>query len=92
LYEEAIYSQEGYLLTANLADYPIPTAKESIKVEWKNTELARSETPIGSKGIGELPTISATPTIVSAVEDAINKDIYEMPLTPEKILKLLGKI
>ncbi|MCY0859911.1 MAG: xanthine dehydrogenase family protein molybdopterin-binding subunit, partial [Sulfolobaceae archaeon] len=92
LYEEAIYSQEGYLLTANLADYPIPTAKESIKVEWKNTELARSETPIGSKGIGEHPTVASAVTIVNAIEDAINKDIYEMPLTPEKILKLLGRL
>lgn len=92
LYEEAIYSSDGYLLTSNLSDYPVPTAVESIKVEWKNVELSKSETPLGSKGIGELPTISSTPTIVAAVEDAIDKDIYEMPLTPEKILKLLGKL
>ncbi|MBP1357125.1 MAG: xanthine dehydrogenase family protein molybdopterin-binding subunit [Sulfolobus sp.] len=92
LYEEAIYSPEGYLLTSNLADYPLPTSVESIKVEWKYRELSKSETPLGSKGIGEHPTIASTVTIINAIEDAIGKEIYDMPITPEKVLKLLGKL
>ncbi|MEM3329900.1 MAG: molybdopterin cofactor-binding domain-containing protein, partial [Saccharolobus sp.] len=90
LYEETVYSQEGILITSNFSDYVIPTAVESIKVEWKPLELTKSDTPIGSKGIGELPTIAATPTILNAVEDAIGKNIYTMPIKPELILKLLS--
>ncbi|MEM4115159.1 MAG: molybdopterin cofactor-binding domain-containing protein, partial [Saccharolobus sp.] len=90
LYEETVYSQEGILITSNFSDYVIPTAVESIKVEWKPLELTKSDTPIGSKGIGELPAIAATPTILNAVEDAIGKNIYTMPIKPELILKLLS--
>ncbi|MEM0092666.1 MAG: xanthine dehydrogenase family protein molybdopterin-binding subunit, partial [Saccharolobus sp.] len=90
LYEETVYSQEGILITSNFSDYVIPTAVESIKVEWKPLALTKSDTPIGSKGIGELPTIAATPTILHAVEDAIGKNIYTMPIKPELILKLLS--
>ncbi len=89
LYEETVYSPEGILVTSNFSDYVIPTAVESIKVEWKSLALAKSDTPIGSKGIGELPTIASTPTILHAVEDAINKNIYTMPIKPEIIVKLL---
>lgn len=89
LYEETIYSQEGNLITSTFSDYVIPTAVEGIKVEWKSLALAKSDTPIGSKGIGELPTIAATPTVINAIEDAINKNIYVMPVKPELILNLL---
>ncbi|AOL16498.1 aldehyde oxidase [Sulfolobus sp. A20] len=89
LYEETVYTPEGALITSNFSDYVIPTAVESIKVEWKSLALAKSDTPIGSKGIGELPTIASTPTILHAVEDAVNKNIYTMPIKPEIILKLL---
>ncbi|WP_338598866.1 xanthine dehydrogenase family protein molybdopterin-binding subunit [Sulfolobus tengchongensis] len=89
LYEETVYSPEGNLITSNFSDYVIPTAVEGVKVEWKSLALAKSDTPIGSKGIGELPTIAATPTILHAVEDAIGKNIYTMPIKPEIVLKLL---
>ena len=90
LYEETVYSTEGSLITSNFSDYVIPTAMEAVKVEWKSLALAKSDTPLGSKGIGELPAIAATPTILHAVEDAIGKNIYIMPTKPELILKLLN--
>ncbi len=91
LYEEAVYSQDGNLLTSNFSDYVLPTAVESFNVEWKSFGLTKSDTPIGSKGIGELPTIAGTPAVVSAIEDAIGKKIYTMPVKPELVLKLLGE-
>ncbi|BFI74542.1 carbon monoxide dehydrogenase [Sulfurisphaera ohwakuensis] len=89
LYEETVYSQDGNLITSTFSDYVIPTAMEGIKIEWKSLALAKSDTPLGSKGIGELPTIAATPAVINAIEDAINKNIYVMPVKPELILNLL---
>jgi len=91
LLEEAVYDENGILITSNLSDYAIITASEMPKVRWTAITLAKSNTPLGSKGIGELPTIISTPTIVSAVEDAIGEFVYSMPLKPELILKLLKK-
>ncbi|MEM0374614.1 MAG: xanthine dehydrogenase family protein molybdopterin-binding subunit [Sulfolobaceae archaeon] len=91
LLEEAVYDENGILVNSNLADYAILTSYEMPKVSWTPISLARSATPLGSKGIGELPTIISTPTIVSAIEDAIGEVINLMPVKPELILKLLNK-
>jgi carbon-monoxide dehydrogenase large subunit len=50
------------------------------------------QNPLGAKGIGELGTIGATPTIVNAVIDALTeKGIthLDMPLTPSRIWEAL---
>jgi CO/xanthine dehydrogenase Mo-binding subunit len=91
LLEEAVYNDEGILITSNFSDYAIPTAVEAPRIHWRPISLAKSETPLGSKGLGELPTIISTPTIVSAVEDAIGSIIYSMPIKPEFILKHINK-
>jgi CO/xanthine dehydrogenase Mo-binding subunit len=45
--------------------------------------------PFGAKGIGEPSTVPVAPAIANAVCDAIGARIYDLPLTPEKILKAL---
>lgn len=45
--------------------------------------------PFGAKGIGEPTTIAASPAIANAIYDAIGIRFYELPITPEKILKAL---
>jgi CO/xanthine dehydrogenase Mo-binding subunit len=48
-----------------------------------------SEGPFGAKGIGEPATIATTPAISNAIYDAIGVRIFDLPITPEKILKTL---
>ena len=46
----------------------------------------------GAKGVGEMGTISATPTVVSAVVDALSPlgvTHVDIPLKPEKIWRIL---
>jgi carbon-monoxide dehydrogenase large subunit len=53
--------------------------------------------PLGVKGVGELGTIGATPSIVNAVADALaragRKDAaaqVQMPLTPSRVWEILN--
>jgi CO/xanthine dehydrogenase Mo-binding subunit len=45
--------------------------------------------PFGAKGVGEPSVCSVAPAIANAVYDAIGVRIFELPITPEKIVKAL---
>jgi carbon-monoxide dehydrogenase large subunit len=88
LWEEAVYDDNGQLLTGSLMDYAVPRADGFPSIKVGNNVTPSPHNPLGVKGAGEMGTIAATPTIVSAVMDALSplgiKHI-DMPLTPEKV-------
>lgn len=92
LYEEVKYDKDGNLLTQSFSEYMIPTAIEAPKIETYLVETPSPHNPLGVKGVGETGTIAAPPCIVNAVVDALShlgvKHI-DMPITPEKIYKIL---
>ena len=88
LFEEAIYDDQGNLLTASLVDYPLPTAGDlpSFELGWTNTPT--DVNPMGVKGVGEAGTIGSAQTIVNAVVDAVahlGVTHIDMPLRPRKV-------
>ncbi|ADJ17074.1 xanthine dehydrogenase family protein molybdopterin-binding subunit [Halalkalicoccus jeotgali] len=88
LYEEAIYDDNGNLLTGSMQDYAIPKAEHLPDIEWYSTVTPSPYNPLGVKGVGEAGAIAAPPAIVNAVIDAIEPfdvDTIDMPLTPETI-------
>ncbi len=95
LYEEIVYNKDGQPLTSSFMDYSIPTACGLPSFELKRTVTPTTSNPLGTKGVGEVGSIGATAAIVSAVEDALSPfmiKITEMPITPEKVRKLLRGI
>nr|WP_269470929.1 molybdopterin cofactor-binding domain-containing protein [Sulfodiicoccus acidiphilus] len=89
LYEAAIYGDDGSLLSTDFLSYHVPRPKDYVRVLWTSLGLAKSDNPLGAKGIGELGTIAATPAVVNAVEDALNRELLTMPLTPEVVVRHL---
>jgi aerobic carbon-monoxide dehydrogenase large subunit len=90
LYEEVIYDEGGQLLTASLADYAIPIAAEMPAIETLHIETELPATLGGFRGMGEGGTIGAPAAIANALADALGTDIFEIPMTPERIFRLLG--
>jgi CO/xanthine dehydrogenase Mo-binding subunit len=45
--------------------------------------------PFGAKGVGEPSVNSVAPAIANAVCDAVGVRIYDLPLTPEKVLRAI---
>jgi len=48
--------------------------------------------PFGAKSVSEIAVNGAAPSIANAIHDAAGVWIREWPMTPEKILRALGKI
>jgi CO/xanthine dehydrogenase Mo-binding subunit len=46
----------------------------------------------GQKGVGETSMTSQIPAILNTVANATGVRIYQTPVTPEVVLKALGKI
>lgn len=92
LFEEAVYDDNGQLVSGTLMDYALPTAADLPTFTLDHTVTPTTVNPLGVKGIGEAGTIASTPVIVNAVMDALKslgvKDI-PMPLRPEKVWKAL---
>ena len=93
LYEQAVYDDNGQLVTGELMDYAIPKASMMPWIESSHTTTPSPVNPLGVKGVGEAGTIGCSPAVVNSVVDALShlgvKHI-DMPMTPEKIWKLVS--
>ena len=87
-FEEAVYDEQGQLLTGELMDYAIPRASNLPWIETYGTVTPTPVNPMGVKGVGEAGTIGATPALVNAVVDALaplGVRHVDMPLKRERI-------
>lgn len=88
LYEEIVYSDAGDILTATLADYLVPTAREIPRIEIHHLETVTDASLTGAKGLGEGGTIGAPAAILGAINDALapfGVEIDAIPATPRRI-------
>ena len=93
MYEEMIFDSDGRCLTTGLADYGAPMIQElprDVTVGFIPTQDPFG--PFGSKSVAEISVNGAAPAIAIAVHEAVGVWIREWPITPEKILKALGKL
>jgi aerobic carbon-monoxide dehydrogenase large subunit len=92
LYEQIIYDEAGNILTGSLADYLVPTMAEIPDLEIHHLETITDASITGVKGVGEGGAIGAPGAILNAVVDALRPfgvEVFEMPITPQRILQLL---
>jgi carbon-monoxide dehydrogenase large subunit len=93
LWEEAVYDDNGQLLTGEFMDYTMPKAHMMPWIETSHTVTPTPVNPLGVKGVGEAGTIGASPAVVNSVVDALaplGVRHLDMPLTPEKIWKVIN--
>ena len=94
LYEQAVYNEDGQLVTGSMADYAIPTASELPMFDTDETVTESPVNPLGIKGIGEAGTIASSPAVVNAVIDALRPfgvRHIDMPLTPETVWRAMNQ-
>ena len=94
LFEEFLYNERGDPLSSTFADYLMPTARETPKVEIILTEEAPSPlNPLGIKGAGESGITAVGATIASAIDNAIGIPgaIRELPVTPQRLKDILNR-
>jgi CO/xanthine dehydrogenase Mo-binding subunit len=89
---EDVIMDKGITLTPSLAEYLIPTSMDVPKIDTIMIQSGGGIGPFGAKGIGEPANVPPAPALANAVCDAIGERIYDLPITPDKILKALNKI
>ncbi|HKJ27290.1 MAG TPA: molybdopterin cofactor-binding domain-containing protein, partial [Anaerolineales bacterium] len=90
---ENFIQQDGNVVTDKLSTYLIPTILDVPEmVDSVILEYADPTGPFGARGMAEMPYIPLAPAITAALHDATGVWFHDFPLTPERVLRGLGKI
>jgi xanthine dehydrogenase YagR molybdenum-binding subunit len=93
LFEERVLDEAlGLPLNPTMHDYKIPTLADVPPIDAffvTGSDIVANHT--GAKGLAEPPIIGVAPAIANAVADALGVEVTEIPLTPWRILKVLGR-
>ncbi|MCS0632219.1 molybdopterin-dependent oxidoreductase [Telluria mixta] len=90
LMEEFRYGEDGSFQSGTFADYLVPTTCEVPEPQIIHMETPSPFTPLGAKGLGEGNNMSTPPCIANAVADALGVKDVTLPLTPSKVMDLIG--
>lgn len=90
LTEEITYAASGKQNSSNMHTYMVPTFNDLPEID---TIIVASEDPVGPygvKGAGECSLVCPGGAIANAVTNAIGIETHKLPLTPERVLKLVS--
>ena len=85
---EELVLDGGVIRNPDFTDYLLPTFLDAPHVEIRWIEDPERWGPLGAKGIGEPPTISAGPAVAAAVRDAVGRHLHRVPILPQHIVGL----
>jgi xanthine dehydrogenase YagR molybdenum-binding subunit len=89
--ETATDHRFGRFMTHNLADYHVPTnadvqAIDVIFVEERDQEINQ----LGIKGVGEIGIVGTAAAIANAIYHATGKRIRDLPITIDKLMRVVS--
>ncbi|MCZ6623025.1 MAG: molybdopterin-dependent oxidoreductase [Deltaproteobacteria bacterium] len=89
LHEEQVIDEKGKVRNPSFLDYHLVTSLDLPEMIPIIVECAEPEGPYGAKGLGE-PGLAPTPAAIgNAVADALGVRIYDLPLTPERVYRVI---
>ncbi len=86
LNEEYLFNDEGVLDNAGFLDYRIPVASDLPMIDTVIVEVPNPLHPLGVRGVGEVPICPPMPAVATAVNRAAGTALYDLPLSPPKLL------
>jgi xanthine dehydrogenase molybdenum-binding subunit len=90
--EEVIYDPlTGTKLNADLLDYKVATCLDAPAIKTRIIETGMGYGCYGLCGLGEDCADAPMTLIAAAVQNAIGVWVEDHPITPNKVLKALGK-
>jgi CO/xanthine dehydrogenase Mo-binding subunit len=92
LFEETIYRDEQ-LQNGDPFQYRLPVMKDIPEVFYSSMlENEDGPGPFGSKGMSQTSIVTVAPAIGNAIFDAVGARVRSLPISPETILRAMGKI
>ena len=92
LNEEYMYNDDGEMTNASFLDYRIPTSLDLPMIDAVIVEVPNPGHPYGVRGVGETPIVAPPAAIANAIYRAVGVRMKDLPMSPGRILKALGKI
>jgi xanthine dehydrogenase molybdenum-binding subunit len=92
IFEETVLDRStGHILNTNLIDYKWRTFSELPPIGNVVLETPFASHRFGAVGVGEIATSPGPSAVLMAASNALGTWLHEYPVTPDKILKALGK-
>ncbi len=92
LQEEIIFDTvTGKAGSSNLNKYHLVNVPDMPDVETSFVEKGGDQGPFGAKSIGEVSLVPVVPAVLNAVAHGLDKNIVQLPVTPQRLLALLTK-
>ena len=88
---EEILRKQGQTLNASFSDYKMFTSADMPIITPIIVEVPEPTGPFGARGVAESTTIPTAGAIANAVADAVGVRIYELPLSPERVLAAIKR-
>jgi carbon-monoxide dehydrogenase large subunit len=89
LMEQAVYGDDGQIVTGSFMDYAMPRAADGAPFTFETANVPCVTNPLGVKGAGEAGAIGSCPAMVNAIIDALYReygiDHIDMPATTERV-------
>jgi len=89
LNEEYIYDDNGRMENPSFLDYRMPVASDLPMIDTVILEIPNPSHPFGVRGVGEVPIIPPMAAIANAIEDATGVRLYDLPMSPPRVLAAL---
>ena len=89
LNEEYIYNEDGLLENPGFLDYRVPLASDLPMIDTVIVEVPNSFHPFGVRGVGETGIVPPLAAVGTAVSNAIDIRMTELPLSPPRVLKAI---
>jgi CO/xanthine dehydrogenase Mo-binding subunit len=86
---EEVILEKGITLTPSFSEYLLPTSMDIPNIQTIILESGEGAGPFGARGVGEPSVTAVASALGNAVADAIGVRVYDLPLTPEKVLRAL---
>ncbi|WP_028921599.1 xanthine dehydrogenase subunit D [Pseudonocardia acaciae] len=83
LMEEIVVDGRARIRNPSFTDYLIPTILDVPPMPIELFEFPHPDSPYGLNGVGEPPTLSATPAILNALRDASGLELARTPIRPD---------
>jgi len=90
LCEEVLLDRRGRVVNPSFLDYKILSALDMPELETILVPTDEPSGPFGAKAAGEVPIDGPAPAIINAICDATGVRPYRIPVTPERMWRLLG--
>jgi len=91
LFENEVFDKNGKMVNADLHNYLMATSADMPAIETHVVDSYEPNGPYGAKEVGEGATLPILGALANAIADAIGVRVFELPITPQKVLEAIQK-